>query len=372
VVEWGFKQGESEMAENSKIEWTDHTVNFWWGCEKVHPGCAHCYAEAWSKRWGRRLWGPGSVRLKMDGAIDTAHKLNRKAAKEGRRFLVFSESMSDMFEDFRGEVVNKSNEVIGDSLDVLRREAFECIDATPHLIWLVLTKRPENVRRMWPDIDEESELWFFNEEDQKARGLTHAGPHKGRLIRGNSERKNVWLGTSPCNQETADRSIPELLKVRDLCGGTFLSCEPLLGGIDLRRVGKTLRGNDHDVMCGWEMSYRYKARNPSEGSMGSYSWMTDDRIDWVIAGGESGPKARPMHQDWVRGLRDQCQAAGVPFLFKQWGEHRPVGNRAPDGTLIDFVGMEKVGKAAAGRTLDGREWNEFPAAFNRVDVTASV
>lgn len=340
------------MAENSKIEWCDATVNFWWGCEKVHAGCTNCYAEAWSKRFGRKLWGPGSVRLKMKNAIATAHKLNRQAEKLGRPLLVFSQSMADMLEDFHGEVVDKNGVVLGDNLNVLRDEAFECIDGCQNLIWLVLTKRPERA---------------------------HAVLSKHLLQR----LPNLWLGTSPCNQETADKSIPELLKVSDLCGGTFLSCEPLLGAIRLAPL--------------W--------------NHGNFDPDFDVGIDWVIAGGESGPGARPCHPDWARGLRDQCQSAGVPFFWKQWGEwgtrainlatNEPVFREFTDfnhwvakastwvrgGVCIDATGrllangadfqraqsegtfpvtiMHKVGKSAAGRQLDGREWSEFPEAFQR-------
>lgn len=336
------------MSENTKIEWCDHTINFWWGCEKVHAGCKNCYAEAWSKRWGRKLWGPGSVRLKMENAIATAHKLDRKANKLGVRYRVFANSMADMFEIFEGEVVDKDGVLIGYGLNTLRREAFQCMRETENLTWLVLTKRPENVRE------------------------NLGGPFRRRF-------ENLWLGTSPCNQETADNSIPELLKVRDLCGGLFLSCEPLLGAMDLR------------------------------GFM-----MTGNRIDWVIVGGESGRKARPMNPDWVRGIRDQCQAAGVPFFFKQYGEYgtrsfnlatgepvfrqfRDFGHwvaKAPTwidgGTCIDTCGrvlvrgtdfmrardentfpvtiLHRLGKHAAGRLLDGREWSEFPESFTTSEV----
>ena len=130
---------------------------------------------------------------------------------------------------------------------------------------------------------------------------------------------HVWLGVSVENQEQADKRIPELLKVpARVC---FLSCEPLLGPVNL----------------GFSLA----------------------RIDWVIAGGESGPGARPMHPDWARGLRDQCQAAGVPFFFKQWGDVVYQTSTNGNGSLT-WTQPYRIGKKAAGRLLDGREWNEMP------------
>ena len=189
----------------------------------------------------------------------------------------------------------------------------------------------------------------------------------------NCEPANVWIGTSVEDQKRADERIPALLnipaKVR------FLSCEPLLGPVDLARAGGLWSDINNNVVCNRVI----------------------ERLHWVIVGGESGPKARPMHPDWARSLRDQCQAAGVPFFFKQWGEwgaslaeiqKEPYVNRftsCADGRAVGFtinqnpqflnwrtgeigrisashgdVCSWKMGKQAAGRLLDGREWNEFP------------
>jgi protein gp37 len=166
---------------------------------------------------------------------------------------------------------------------------------------------------------------------------------------------NVWLGVSVENQATANERIPLLL--RTPAAVRFLSMEPLLGPVVLPEVFlKRLHfdGRDHNYPDGAGM------------------------IDWIIVGGESGPKARPMHPDWVRSLRDQCAAAGVPFLFKQWGEWAPAlagmwfypltdgpqfSQRAEGKdcfTFDDGAGAVRIGKTAAGRLLDGREWNEFP------------
>lgn len=202
-----------------------------------------------------------------------------------------------------------------------RRELFDLICDTPFLDWLLLTKRIGNAGGMLP--------WML---DGKQRGLPY---------------QNVWIGATICNQEEADRDVPKLLAVP--AANRFLSIEPLLGPVDL----------------GFDLPWR------------------TPHVDWVIVGGESGPNARPMHPDWVRSLRDQCQAAGVPFLFKQWGEFLPASADFGDPSVPDvpesklfwsdgekwdrFDGQRggvdlvaRVGKKSAGRLLDGREWNGFP------------
>lgn len=153
---------------------------------------------------------------------------------------------------------------------------------------------------------------------------------------------NVWLGTSIENQTAADERVPLLLQVP--AAVRFLSCEPLLGPVDLDRWITT---DEMGVPVGME-------------------------IDWVIAGGESGPNARPMHPDWAMELRDQCQAAGVAFFFKQFGEWAPVHDLRCNEpgikgkrwhTFDPDTSVCRIGKDRAGRLLDGREWNEFPGAI---------
>jgi protein gp37 len=170
---------------------------------------------------------------------------------------------------------------------------------------------------------------------------------------------NVWLGVSVEDQKTADERIPLLLQT--LAAVRFVSCEPLLGPVDLR-------GSLSEWGPGLIRDY-LENQNVRRVSI--------PKLDWVIAGGESGPGARPMHPDWARGLRNQCQAAGVPFFFKQWGEwHEHVANgpllphcwwMEPDGTMKeddtpsdDAICVGRIGKKVAGRLLDGRTWDEFP------------
>jgi protein gp37 len=302
------------MAENSKIEWTDHTFNPWWGCQRVSPGCQHCYAETLANRYGHAVWGPAKTtqrRMMSNDYWKQPYKWHKQAVVGGVRRRVFCASMADVFED-HPDVVEA------------RRTLFDVISDTPGLDWLLLTKRPENIKPMLIDA---------------GCGFQDLPPW-------------VWIGTSVEDQEQADERIPHLLNVPARV--RFLSCEPLLGPVDLSEMAR--RGRD------------------------SYG-LRDGGIHWVICGGESGHGARPMHPDWARSLRDQCQAAGVAYFFKQWGEYAPApwDNPKPalavcaDGTHVvaqighvlgfreaDEVCMERMGKHAAGRLLDGREWNEAP------------
>lgn len=237
------------MGENSKIEWTDHTFNLVWGCVKVSPGCQNCYAETFAKRTGHNIWGPAATterRTFGDKHWAEPLKWNADALQAGERRRVFCSSMADVFED-HPQLIDE------------RLRLWKLIDQTPQLDWLLLTKRPENIDYMAPC------SWV-------ADGFPG----------------NVWLGVSAENQAMADKRIPILAGIPATV--RFLSCEPLLGPLDLAT---------------W-----------------FYSMMTDDyscAINWVIAGGESGPKARPMQADWVRSIRDQCTAAGVAFFMKQMG-----------------------------------------------------
>lgn len=285
------------MGENSKIEWTDHTFNPWIGCSKVHAGCQFCYAERdMDNRLGKAKWGPQGTRvLTGDANWRKPLKWNREAEAAGVRKRVFCASLADIFEDWQGVMRGKgggylhhadkwhrsqggstyielSDIAIGKSrvtMADVRARLFSLIDATPWLDWLLLTKRPENVRRML--------------------GIQQIGDDH-ELIPMSAFRKNVWLGTSISTQEHADKQIPELLKCRDLAPVLFVSAEPLLGEINITRLGD-----------------------------GRFASPGVDGLDWVIAGGESGPDARPMHPMWARSLRDQCQAAGVPYFMKQMG-----------------------------------------------------
>jgi protein gp37 len=268
------------------------------------------------------VWGTGGVRVKSKSFIANLRKWNREAQAAGKVVSVFP-SLCDPFED-RPE------------LEPWRQEMFAMLDECQFFRLLLLTKRPENVRRMWPRCEEDYE------DDEGIAHATYYRPH-------------VWLGCSVSNQETADRLVPELLKCRDLVPVLFVSAEPLLGPINLRLEcpGCALCWASKDGVTKLGQCYE-------EGAS----------IDWVIAGGESGPKARPMHPDWARSLRDQCQAAGVPFFFKQWGEWLPTSLQdwTPDQitSFDDGVRMWRHGYLSRKwepeqmRKLNGREWSEFP------------
>lgn len=368
------------MGENSKIEWTDHTFNPWIGCTKVHAGCANCYAESMmDKRWQRVQWGPNGTRVvAAESAWRNPIKWNREAEKSGRRARVFCASLADVFEDWQGPMFNANgsqlyiernsgcvyDSEIHEGCDPLtmgdcRRQVFALIDATPWLDWILVTKRPENVPGIWRI---------------PANGRDPSDP---LVLR----RDNVMLLTSVSDQATADKQIDPLLGCRDLVRIVGLSVEPLLGPLDL----------------------------------GLRNWAADYGLGWVIVGGESGLGARPMHPDWVRFIRDDCNAAGVPFFFKQWGEWFPtvgantatVGGKycygavegvsmlrtgdvcvrtpastpaGPSRVVNEFAlsqfdrfcrdesgfgdpgyqWMHRVGKEKAGRLLDGRIHSEFP------------
>ncbi len=301
------------MAEKTGIEWTDATVNFWWGCTKVGPGCDICYAEKVAERFGGPHWGTGKPRRKIKGAGALMHRLDNDYswwaadhqiggyhATISRR--VFVQSMSDLF-DLEAPLPWFD-------------EAWRTIHACNRLYLQIVTKRLSAIEKRLAEIG--------------ATWPAHAG-----------------LIVSVTSQAEADRDIPRLLQLMERHNIPWIgiSAEPLLGPIIL----------------------------PPE-------FLALGKRAWVIAGGESGATARPMHPDWVRALRDQCVAAGVPFFFKQWGEwleHEVACNTLGDDDprlsdtqrreggkakldYIDGALFVRVGKKRAGRMLDGREWNELP------------
>lgn len=305
------------MGENTAISWCHSTWNPWIGCTRVSPGCQHCYAEAFARRYGKAEWGPTAERVRTSAANWRKPILwNRKAAAEGVRRRVFCASLADVFED-------------NPQVETWRAELFDLIIQTPHLDWLLLTKRPENII---PAL-------------RKIKVLTYDNLYDHLWLRGHFP--NVWLGTTVENQAAADKRIPALIQVPATV--RFLSCEPLLGPVDLS-------GTTCDTV--W-IDAGYAATDPGLGDLvREEGWP----IHWVIAGGESGPQARPMNPYWVRLLRDQCVDAGVPFHFKQWGEWRPA-EAQDDPSVREYWdwGMNRVGVKAAGRLLDGCIWDQFPA-----------
>lgn len=343
------------MAEKTGIAWTDSTFNSWIGCSKTSPACDNCYAEReWQDRRHMVRWGPGAPRKrtsaknwqlpvrwnsrefvecpecgwrgeweeadKRNGCCPGCNHLPRLFTPARRR--VFCASLADVFD----------NEVP----DEWRSDLFDLIRRTPNLDWLLLTKRIGNVKRM----------------------MLRAGDYF-------EMPRNVWLGISVCNQTEADRDIPKLLAVP--AAVRFLSVEPMLGPIDLTSIPVSGSGHDEaDPIITANVLMRKEAS------------LRLPHIDWVICGGESGSKSRPLSPDWARLLRDQCRKAGVAFLFKQWGEWIPMLGQVnsvpvkqktttPDGWVVGWAGAKM-----AGRLLDGREHNEFPCKASEQASFAST
>lgn len=306
------------MGETTKIAWTDHTFNPWWGCQRVSPGCEHCYAETFAKRVGLKVWGPQSER-RFFGDKHWAEPLkwNRKAAAEGRRARVFCASMADVFEE-RVDLVEP------------RARLWRLVVDTPHLDWLLLTKRPENAHRLW----------------DQAR-LLSSEPD------GATWQENVWLGATCEDQRRADERLPHLLEVP--AAVRFVSYEPALGPVDLSR---------------WVFDRDAAIRRAMRGPAALNREQADDVIahplDWVIVGGESGPSARPFDAAWARETVAQCKSAGVACFVKQMGS-RPYVNASDWPDDARFVGLPEgvpITVAGAGVKLqhskgeDPAEWPE--------------
>jgi protein gp37 len=306
------------VSDHSGIEWTDATWNPVTGCTKVSAGCDHCYAATFAERWrgvpGHHFENGFDLTLRPD-------KLTLPLSwRKPRR--IFVNSMSDLFH--------------ADIPDAYIARVFAVMAATPQHTYQVLTKRPARMRALvsrgvlggegFPGMVEEAMAEF-----------THAGVERWPL-------PHVWLGVSVEDQHWTDIRVPALIDTP--AAVRFLSCEPLLGPIDLSAWMPTGGARWQCVGCHRFYGGPHRDACPDCGRVGYWTGSHTGNghphgqpIGWVIAGGESGHGARPMHPDWVRGLRDQTTTAGVPFLFKQWGGRTP---------------------KAGGRELDGRTWDQFP------------
>ncbi|NTF87534.1 phage Gp37/Gp68 family protein [Agrobacterium rhizogenes] len=319
------------MADGTKIEWTDATWQIVTGCAVVSPGCTNCYAMRLA---GTRLkHHPSRKGLTRDtkaGPVWTGEvRFNEQWLDQPLRWkkprMIFVAAHGDLFADG----------VTDEQLD----DIFSIMASCSWHIFQVLTKRPERMREYV----------------------------LGRQARAGRTLRNVWLGVSVEDQKRAEERIPILLDTPAAI--RWISAEPLLGLLDPSRFLPTCQ-----QYCGFGCT--------ASGDQECERHMP--RIDWVVAGGESGPDARPMHPDWARSLRDQCASAGIPFLFKQWGnwqvaceanghiDHDMARNDAhwididgsrhkPSSTgLMKPFAMHRVTKSAAGRILDGIEHNAFP------------
>lgn len=296
------------MTNKTKIEWTDARWNPITGCTKVSQGCKNCYAETIAKRfWKDRKFT--DIRMHPERL--------QQPMKWKKTQMVFVNSMSDLFhEDVDFQFII---------------EVFHVMKKCPHIIFQILTKRADRLVEFMNDC-------AYNPYGDPFEPLP-----------------NVWIGVSVEDQKTADKRIPNLLKIP--AAVHWISAEPLLDKIDLEK-------------------HLYPTR---KGRM----------IKWVVVGGESGSKARPIHPDWVREIRNVCIDADVSFFFKQWGEWCPADGNIESCEITYLCGelqngMEtavplgmdnessknhywdnevfavKIGKKKAGRLLDGKEWNEYP------------
>jgi protein gp37 len=322
----------------SPIEWTEHTWNPIVGCSIVSPGCTNCYAMKMARRidaMGVVNHYNGCTKVVNGNAVWTG-KLARASddillqpLRRKKPTIYFVNSMGDLFhEDVPDEWIDK---------------VFAVMALCPQHTFQVLTKRSERMRR-WFDGDRADSVGLA------MLTIVERIPHGHRRVPW--PLRNVWLGVSTERQQEADERIPHLLQTP--AAVRFVSAEPLLGPIDLRVPEIDL-------------------------GIGKFGCHPD--LDWVIVGGESGPKARPMHVGWARDLRDQCDAAGVKFFFKQHGEWHPrtsdgvgiakhciaINGAVSSGDKLEgggnrprWIAIERVGKKAAGRLLDNREHNDMP------------
>ena len=344
------------MADNTKIEWCDATLNLWHGCTKVSTGCKNCYAEALNDgRFNKGNWGPGGVRRETKSWAATLRAISRRAKAEGRRLRVFCQSMSDTFEG--PETMGGRESENWATVRRLQDELLSAVLEHPELDFLLLTKRPENVLGVCHRHDDPDGLgggprWEFP--------------------------PNLWLGTSVEDQAAADARIPHLLNVPARV--RFLSCEPLLGPVRLNYVApEPWNGGDGSDGETWIDSLR--GVREYEDSVGHGEDDPGAAIHWVIGGFESGANARPGHPDWAKSLRDQCEATSVSFHWKQNGEWATVANEAfglhsgrigfmrsdgsrwdvaPPDEDSDCVTIKRVGVGKSGRDLYGRVHDAFP------------
>lgn len=291
------------MSDKTEIEWTEATWNPVRGCSRVSEGCRNCYAE----RVASRFSGPGmpyeglAANGKWTGVARVVEKAMDQPLRWKRPRRIFVNSMSDLFHESLAFA------------DVLR--IFEVMEKAKHHTFQVLTKRPRRA---------------FDFCATYGIGTSNRWP------------ENVWLGVSVENQAAADERIPLLLETP--AAVRFLSCEPLLGPVDLLRV-QWPQKHRVDVLRGGAWDF---------GGFGGFTQHSDmNKIDWVIAGGESGPGARWMRPEWAQDLRDQCAAAGTPFFFKQWGEWRRE-ERQPGMTHTDSeLMMVRIRRSARTHDFSG-------------------
>lgn len=346
------------MADHTHIEWTDATWNPITGCTLVSEGCRHCYAATLA-----------ATRLKNIPSRAGLARMNAAGEAKFTGEVRFNEQWLDqplrwrkprrIFVCAHGDLFHEA--VPDEWIDRI----FAVMAGAQRHTFQILTKRPERAAAYLPGLASRIYDAYGGMErfgDYHLDGIAHDTAEAWPL-------PNVWLGTSVEDQAAADARIPHLLATP--AAVRFVSAEPLLGPVSL------------DDMCDGTKFIDALRGNWWHDSDPPYIERGKPHLDWVIVGGESGPGARPMHPDWARSLRDQCQSAGVAYFFKQWGEWAPalhdpeydgyvlrqtekVGQfdswkaNAYDPDRTEGVNWRRLGKSRAGRLLDGREWNQMP------------
>lgn len=365
-----------DLIMPTKIEWSDETWNPVTGCTKVSQGCKHCYAE---RDWPRLAHLP-AYKDRAFTEVSTHDDRLDQPLRWSRPRLIFVNSMSDLFHD--------------DVPFSFIAAVFGVMAAAPHHTFQVLTKRPTRMLEFFRWIDEhparnkfDSDLLYakypgadwrpFFLAQRTAEVMPGADRHRIAL-QDQWPLPNVWLGVSVEDQAAADERIPLLIQTP--AAVRWISAEPLLGRVDLRNIAVPTESD----MLRKPWDFEASKFNALQAHDDDRFHQPPAKLDWVVVGGESGPKARPMPSNWVRDLRDQCSEAGVPFLFKQWGEWAPLegieqmrhlGDLMRTGKAVHVYGDDRepdgrfkrgdehllrVGKKGAGRLLDGVLHDEYP------------
>ena len=291
------------MGDNSGIEWTTATWNPVTGCDEVSPGCDNCYAKTLAERFR------GTEGHYFEAGFDLTLRPAKmdQPLRWAKPRRIFVNSMSDLFHD-------------GISDDFIAK-VFAVMALTPRHTYQLLTKRHGRMRAL------------LKNPDFRVAVALAALEFDDAILSGPWPLPNLWLGVSVEDQKWADIRIPVLIDTP--AAVRWLSMEPLLGPVDLSSA--------------W-IGNGFRLRRPP--------------INWVVVGGESGRGARPMDPGWARSIRDECVFAGVPFFFKQWGQWAPDGDApyAPGTAPINHSMVLSSSKKLAGRELDGRTWDEYPAS----------
>lgn len=341
------------MADHTHIEWTDATWNIVTGCSLVSPGCTNCYAMKLAGTRLRDHWSRADLTIdsKAGPVWNGQVRFNAQWLDQPLRWAkprkIFVAAHGDLFHD--GVAMHWLDQI------------FAVMALCPQHVFQVLTKRPEWMQQYVSGFGDAEHGPAWRTRGRVQQAMRQIDPDTSLY---QWPLPNVWLGVSVEDQVRADERIPVLLDTP--AAVRWISAEPLLGPVDLTTI--QVHGGDCEI-------YPLKGTTDCINAEGE-PHPDVPALDWVVAGGESGPGARPMHPGWARALRDQCAAAGTPFLFKQWGDYLPqdqtdasglqwvVGHSDPrnhDWEPQGFASI-RIGKKAAGRRLDGVQHDGYPEA----------